>query len=159
MIKACTKCDLYIDICNFSLNKNTLDGLQPHCKDCVSKYKREYRKKNINVIKHIEKNCTRRKYTTYKSSAKKKGRTFTLSREEVEDLVKGNCYYCDEVPDTLNGIDRVINEIGYEPNNCVSCCTKCNFAKGTLGYSEFLDLIKRIYSNCIIEETEYEEID
>ena len=48
-----------------------------------------------------------------------------------------------------NGIDRVDNKIGYELDNCVSCCIKCNKAKSYFGQDEFLNHIKKIYKHSI----------
>ncbi len=37
-----------------------------------------------------------------------------------------------------NGIDRVNNEMGYEPLNVVPCCQECNFAKCKMSKDEFI---------------------
>ena len=45
----------------------------------------------------------------------------------------------------LNGIDRVNNDLGYNINNCVPCCTECNIMKSVLTLEQFLSHIKRIH--------------
>lgn len=38
-----------------------------------------------------------------------------------------------------NGIDRIDSTIGYLKNNCVSCCSKCNYMKMRLDKKEFIE--------------------
>lgn len=85
---------------------------------------------------------TNRLFYSYKSNAVKRGILFNLSIQEFGILINGDCFYCGKHPDMMfrrkynqngkykyNGIDRVDNSVGYVPNNCVSCCKKCNAAK------------------------------
>ena len=48
--KRCNKCDKDKSLNEFSETKRTKDGFQNWCKECVSIYDKEYRKKNINRI-------------------------------------------------------------------------------------------------------------
>lgn len=43
-----------------------------------------------------------------------------------------------------NGIDRVNNNLGHTPENCVPCCINCNFAKSDMTFIDFQNWIKRI---------------
>jgi len=45
-----------------------------------------------------------------------------------------------------NGVDRFNNNKGYELDNCVPCCWKCNNAKNNMNISEFKEWIYRIYT-------------
>ena len=95
-----------------------------------------------------------RLYSDYKRSARRRGKFFRLLPLEFYDLTQGNCHYCgispqqvkeyrirlNELPFIYNGIDRMNNFVGYEVINCVSCCWKCNRAKGDLPYEFFLKL-------------------
>lgn len=94
----------------------------------------------------------------YKDSAKERGYEFNLTDEETINLFLGNCYYCGEPPSNpykgaktfngtfiYNGIDRMDNSMGYTTKNCVSCCKRCNFAKGTMSSREFVQWITRVY--------------
>ena len=49
--KVCKKCGRELPVTNFSKNANNKDGLQRHCKECVSAYMKEYeiRKKECGV--------------------------------------------------------------------------------------------------------------
>lgn len=96
-------------------------------------------------------------FNSYLRGANRRNIEFNLSEHEFLELVKENCYYCNEIPlfitknryypDDLilhNGVDRKNNEQGYFIKNCVSCCSTCNYMKGDLGFEEFLNHIKKI---------------
>ena len=92
----------------------------------------------------------------YKKSAREANRTFLLTNEECRALFKGDCSYCGDAPyretkkkDSYgnfiyNGIDRLDNDKGYEPDNVVSCCWPCNDLKGSYSVGEFIRLILKI---------------
>lgn len=96
----------------------------------------------------------------YKSNAKSKGLSFELTKDELKEIIKQDCYYCGTPPFSssittfqshgavlYNGIDRIDNENGYTKDNCVSCCLQCNLAKGRLSVVQFRAWVKRIYVN------------
>lgn len=72
----------------------------------------------------------------YKDSAKRKNLEMLLTDEQMDSLFQMPCTYCGAVP--LNGIDRVDSDKGYIPNNCVACCSTCNYAKGHLKLQQYL---------------------
>ena len=97
-------------------------------------------------------------YQKYVESANKREYEFTLTLDEFTLLIQSSCYYCGIEPKRdvsikrtgkflVNGIDRVDNTLGYLNENCVSCCTQCNTAKGTLSHEEFLEWIKKVYAH------------
>jgi len=49
-----------------------------------------------------------------------------------------------------DGIDRIENDRGYETDNVVPCCGRCNKAKGTILLSDFLEMVAKIYKNRIV---------
>lgn len=95
-----------------------------------------------------------------KAGARHRDLKFTLTFEEVRELIFQNCHYCDEPPSKsvlvakgsapikalTNGIDRKDNNVGYEAHNCLPCCTGCNYFKRDYGYEEFMDRIRKIAS-------------
>lgn len=96
------------------------------------------------------------KYGEYKRSAKYRNINFSLTKEQFNELVVKNCFYCDLMPTLKNltkvgieipthGIDRVDNKKGYFYENCVPCCKRCNMTKMDMDIEEFLNYIKRIY--------------
>jgi hypothetical protein len=89
-------------------------------------------------------------YYRYQQYAGKKGREFSLTKEEFKSIQSQPCHYCgiktskNEKGYAYNGIDRVDNERGYHKDNCVPCCYTCNRAKGTLTHTEFMAWVKRL---------------
>ena len=55
-------------------------------------------------------------------------KAFTITLEEYTQIISQPCRYCgcDISQDTGSGIDRINNDLGYEPGNCSPCCPKCN---------------------------------
>lgn len=92
----------------------------------------------------------------YKSIAGYRNYIFDLTKDEFRELTKNNCYYCGQFPKSLhtarnafgsyvyNGIDRVNNNIGYNRENCVTCCGICNRAKNDSSIEEFKTWIKNL---------------
>jgi hypothetical protein len=90
----------------------------------------------------------------YRGAAKKRGMTWNISEDQFVSLINGDCHWCGVEPqprtdkqfrgDVANGVDRVDNTRGYEPDNVVSCCSTCNRAKGALSEQEFLDWVYRV---------------
>jgi hypothetical protein len=67
----------------------------------------------------------------YKSGASSRNIGFEISDEEASILFCSVCHYCGyQAPHRLNGIDRVVNTLGYVKGNVVACCSYCNRAKG-----------------------------
>ena len=93
-------------------------------------------------------------YSIYKANAKRKNRSFELTRYEFENLIFSNCHYCEIFPNTkrfynkkiffYNGIDRKDNYRDYTLDNCKPCCKQCNFAKFKFTYNEFQNYLNRI---------------
>jgi hypothetical protein len=113
--------------------------------------------------------CSRQKYKNqaarlvlrgYVSSAKRRGLDFSLTDEDFYRIAQENCHYCGLPPEKryagyipkkatpfiYNGVDRKNNDIGYTLENCVPCCSTCNFAKSKSSSEEFLAWIGRVYA-------------
>ena len=98
-------------------------------------------------------------YGTYKRSAKYRKHEFNLTKDEFRRLTSQNCHYCNSEPTqiskklkyngyyTYNGIDRIDNNIGYIFDNCVPCCSQCNYAKKDVEYDEFVSWIHMVSHN------------
>ena len=101
----------------------------------------------------------------YKKRAKKHGYEFSLSEDEVKELMSSPCEYCGEEPSNkrisianngdfeYNGIDRVDSSKGYVKSNVVSSCGRCNYGKHTASKDEFLSCIKAIYNHLDLSST------
>jgi hypothetical protein len=84
------------------------------------------------------------KYGIYKINARKRNIDFLITKEEFKEIILNDCDYCGDKNSC--GIDRVENDLGYILENCVSCCSKCNYAKRNLSKDVFLKLVEDIYA-------------
>lgn len=134
--------------------KNELD----RAKSCGCKH--TYRN-NFNAQKRRKpESVYRYVYEQYKMGSKVRGIEFKLLRDDFDELIKKNCFYCGGepplkqphrgnktyvgVPTLYNGIDRIDSSIGYEKENCVPCCTRCNYMKSDMDISSFTEHILKI---------------
>ena len=141
-------------LCESFTCKNELDRAKScGCtKTFVNGINAQKRRKPESVYRYI--------YEQYQSSAKTRNIDFNLSKEEHLEIIKQNCCYCGSepelkqphrgkgksvgVPVPYNGIDRIDSNVGYEVDNCVSCCTKCNYMKSDMDVSLFQEHILKI---------------
>ena len=97
-------------------------------------------------------------YYGYAVRADKRGLDFFLSREQFRDLIIKPCVYCGSCSENKSkglgktsgdfaytGIDRVKNSDGYTLENCVSCCSRCNWMKHAASGDDFLGHVAKIY--------------
>lgn len=124
---------------------------QQRNKENLREWNRAYEKteKRKNYRKMIANRKYKTNFTTrlisYKRGAKVRNLNFELSDDEARSLMNENCFYCGYKPaDELNGIDRMDNKRGYEPQNCVPCCGSCNIGKHAKSPAEFIDWCKRV---------------
>lgn len=106
---------------------------------------------NKGVINHI--------ILQYKRHAKNRGLIWNLTYEQVEKIIQEPCFYCGTEKSNHkvtknckegydhNGIDRVDSSIGYEPDNVVSCCKLCNYAKRDLSQRDFINWVSKVYKH------------
>lgn len=122
---------------------------EKHREEILQKNKqwREANKEHSRAYRQRKGQTTRGKFLETKKRARKKGLTFELTQEEFTTIVLQNCFYCDKVSvenEKLNGIDRKDNNKGYEHDNCVSCCKRCNEMKSNETLEEWLQRMNRI---------------
>jgi hypothetical protein len=134
--------------------KNELD----RAKSCGCKH--TYRN-NFNAQKRRKpESVYRYTYEQYQYGAKTRNINFDLTKEEYIDIIKKDCFYCGEpapikqpnrgkekyvgVPVPYNGIDRIDSSGGYKKENCVPCCTKCNYMKSDMDVTAFTNHILKI---------------
>lgn len=107
-------------------------------------------------------------FLKYKSSAKFRKLDWSLSKLQFRELTKRSCQFCGIDPSTeycahrtkkgnptgngvyvCNGIDRLDSLLGYTIENSVPCCTKCNYAKRSMSFDEFVSWIKSVYTHLV----------
>lgn len=94
-----------------------------------------------------------------RNSIKQRNIIFNLLFDDFCSIIKQNCYWCGDIPQLnenkvhnlvgikvpINTIDRLDSNVGYELNNCVACCLKCNTLKSFFSSEEFLIQVKKVY--------------
>jgi len=83
------------------------------------------------------------RFSAYRSSAKARNIEFNLSEEQFKSFWQKPCNYCHSEIETI-GIDRVDSSGSYEMDNCVPCCTYCNYMKSDLSTEAFFSHICKI---------------
>ena len=92
----------------------------------------------------------------YLQNAKKRNLPWNLSDEQFAILLAQNCFYCGIRPSTkvvdtayhflYNGIDRLDPKNGYNWENVVPCCSRCNWAKSDMTSLEFYTWLRRVFA-------------
>lgn len=98
----------------------------------------------------------------YRKSAKERDLIFALTVAEFKSLIDESCHYCGSkatlkvfsenrmIRNNINGnfiytgIDRKDSSLGYQNDNCITCCKTCNFAKNDMSYDKFIDYLNRL---------------
>lgn len=121
------------------------------------KVREQYERNKVNVDAKI-------KIYKYKVTRVRKGKIeFKLTDLEAAGFIQADCYYCGKKyieGEHLNGIDRKDNNLDYTIDNCVTCCTMCNYMKGDeLRDDVFLMIIEHILTyNGFIEGKYYPNV-
>lgn len=141
------------------------------CTKCGTKLIRMYNRTQWEKGKYC-KNCPESHVTSdpalnhlwriYTGGAKSRNIEWKLSVSDFLNLVKKDCYYCGANPvqrsvtvhnkskkfeTAVNGIDRIDSKKPYVLENCVPCCTKCNYMKQDMPQEDFINHIKNIYKH------------
>jgi hypothetical protein len=127
------------------------------CDACATEWRRQSMTGNVPAARLAAGEAAFRALVLiYRRGARKRGLEWALDTESARALFAGDCFYCGAEPDgayegtrhygaiIYNGIDRTRNEIGYRPENCVSCCKVCNRAKLDMPLRDFLIWARRL---------------
>ena len=140
--------------------KEEFDRKGELCRNCKIKV---YRKKKAEqkTEKELEKICAKCLKGKLKTRYMKRNLTCNIQLNNLLILFKKNCHYCGSEPSNIyhyknkynkydflyNGLDRIDSNKGYTIDNVVSCCKKCNIAKSSMEYDEFINYIKEVYEH------------
>lgn len=108
-------------------------------------------------------------YRRYRYDADKRNLEWLLTDSDFQRIIHSECFYCGSEPTKrwnvytkygrsgtqwmeeadvlLNGVDRKDNNIGYTVDNCVPCCSECNYAKRTTHADHFLAWVERVHKH------------
>lgn len=124
--------------CGNIINVSSNSLQRKHTMSCGC-LKRELDETRYSDPKWYMKNAFNKVFIAYKNGAKRRNYTFNLTQDDVKNITQQNCHYCGCEPKQIskskngnyiyNGIDRVNNSRGYELDNVVPCCAKCNRIK------------------------------
>ena len=112
-------------------NKEKIAKKYQENKEEIIAYEKKYREINKEKlsIKNKEREQTiKGRYSRYKKSATQRGYSFDLSEDEFKLFWQKDCSYCGSPIKTI-GLDRIDSSIGYQIDNIISCCTRCNRMK------------------------------
>ena len=160
-LKPCSKCKQYLPLTDFSKDNKRWDKLRLLCKECGNEKGKKYRESDRGketTRKYMQSGRSREverkyrqtiegKYKSHRKDAKRRNYAFNLTLNQFRGIVTQTCLYCGLTSEAgkLNGIDRIDNTKGYELNNCVPCCTKCNRMKLDHTVDQFHAQICKIY--------------
>lgn len=164
--KRCNKCGEVKPITEFYKNRTRKDGLYSNCKECASKYQKEYRKKYPEMRRRYERENRKRisekarekrlknphKYWVSSTLRKHryKGFKVNISRDELIEIAKNttNCYFCDCKLEWGYGkgasknsptLDRINNEGVLTLKNTQILFRRCNGIKQEKSMQEFIE--------------------
>jgi len=110
--------------------------------------KKEYRDdKSQNAYDSITLGCIidLKKWDLWCDRIKKSSKKYPYSNDFTNDvmfnMMTRGCFYCGDIATT---IDRRDSTIDHTPDNCVGCCSPCNYSKGGADPSTF---IRKAYYN------------
>jgi hypothetical protein len=164
-MKICSKCGQEKKEEDFSIDTTKIDNLYSSCKLCRIKYYSKNRKRMINLHRQYEQSIKGKKtlkhyretpqgyYSILKYNAKLRKINFDLTKEEYINWYnkqERRCIYCNITEDELKKkqnhykrltIDRKDNNKGYELDNIVLCCYRCNTIKGnSISYEKMIKI-------------------
>jgi hypothetical protein len=99
----------------------------------------------------------------YKKNAMKYGRVFKITEDQFIKTASEPCVYCGSKPAmssygiVCNGIDRIDNNRGYEPDNIAACCHWCNLMKGKHTREAFFQHVIDIANHCNLKPNDHPE--
>lgn len=139
-IKVCTTCCKQYDICKFKSN-NIETKTCESCREQNKKQVRNKEKRNLLSRKNINQS-----FHSYVKEAKRRNLEFHLTKDKFCDIIKEQCHYCNEISieKNFNGIDRIDSNSGYILENCVACCTLCNYLKHKMSVDIFMKRVQHI---------------
>lgn len=97
------------------------------------------------AYEHSVRRTAKSRYARGKYGANRRKKTWTISFEDYEGLLKLPCTYCNKSlsDETGSGLDRKDNERGYSLDNVNPCCADCNRRRAkSMGADEFIKQTK-----------------
>ena len=110
----------------------------PKIKDNIIRvFNRIFRRNSFPMLANVSKQNYDEYHTTYDTLSKIFGEL-----DDIEAYLVGGI---SSAIQTNQDLYRKNSDIGYIYENCVPCCSKCNFVKNNTPYDKFLIYIRRLY--------------
>ena len=141
-IKICTTCCKEYNISEFKgINSETKT-----CKNCREQNKKQDKLRDKEKRNLLGRTSINQSFRSYMKEANRRNLEFQLSKDIFCNIIKENCHYCNEINNekNFNGIDRLDSNKGYMVDNCVSCCSLCNYLKNKTSFDVFINRIQHI---------------
>lgn len=147
--KRCSNCKTHLPLSHFGKNKSRKDGLHPECKSCSKKRAQLYCQTPAGI------------YNTLMGSTRfRNKKPINITREEFVQWYTTQsriCGYCDLTEEDLwilqkqygnrvkrLTIDSMDNLRGYDVDNLILACIRCNFIKSDLlSYNEMREFAQK----------------
>lgn len=141
--KICTVCCKEQEATEFICHDERLAKTCQTCRyrNSVQNVKRDRVQRNL-----WSKTNLNRAFYSYEKESVRRDIEFHLTKEEFMEIIKQKCSYCGDISQEkqFNGIDRIDSTGHYTTDNCVSCCTLCNYLKHTMSVDIFLHRIEHV---------------
>lgn len=153
--RICSVCCIQYDISEFKGVKTQTKT----CKKCRDQNKKQDKLRDKEKRNVLAKTNIHQSFRSYIKEAGRRNIEFQLTKEVFCDLIKKNCHYCGEINEEkkFNGVDRSDSTQGYFIENCVSCCSLCNYLKHKMSVETFLKRIQHIVSYHTDKERMFKE--
>lgn len=138
-LRPCNVCRIAKPFDMFTL-KSGGRGLRSTCIVCESN------RQNA-LTKSSRKDPRKRSYWVWvdaKKSDRKRGVLGTMSRAEVEEILRDSiCSYC-ETTSVPMGLDRIDNTLGHSKANVVAACRRCNYLRRDMPYAAWCVIVPAV---------------
>ncbi len=115
----------------FCKDKSSKTGISQRCRSCFSEKAKNWYQRN-KKRQHDLARQPRQRFLFGKKNATQRNLTWNIEETSFYELIKQPCDYCQQPP-TLETtgvwLDRLDNTKGYELDNVVPCCGRCNTSK------------------------------
>lgn len=150
-VKVCKGCNKSLSISLFSKNKNTKDGLQVWCKDCVSAWYQTHKIRHLELAyAHRRKHPIRTWCAQVRKSHKNNGFNVLITNDELQNYINTHmeCEICCKPFDFTPfkghatkdspSLDRKYNESEIRIDNIMMLCNDCNRKKGDMPFDKYV---------------------
>lgn len=159
VVKVCIKCKKSLPLSSFSKNKNTNDGLQVWCKDCVSLW---YKDNKDSHLKSSNDNRKKNPLSTWcnmvRASHKVNGFIVNITTKQLMGYIESHnsCEICGKSFDFTPfkghatkdspSLDRKYNENEIRIDNIMMLCNDCNRKKGDIPFDKYILYCRDIWN-------------